>query len=245
MYRSDQEKGTTGAHHDLSLAAADSLALSSEGPEGEIFVEHTLPSDEIVEKKTAIKRKIRRNLMMCFSACLLVGIVLLAVMLTRPKRDPEIAGTADTGDTVSSIDSAEGSVDQTVAPIPGIYYLLESKVHRPANLLDMDTPEGKAFSVLVDETKAKEPASSRSVDGIDLQRYALLVLYFGSDGGAWTNKSGWSTVSEICEDWHGGVCQDALVTGIDLGKIIHSGNEFLSPSDQVVVPLSIDALLVI
>ena len=163
----------------------------------------------------------------------------------RPKRDPEIAGTADTGDTVSSIDSAEGSVDQTVAPIPGIYYLLESKVHRPANLLDMDTPEGKAFSVLVDETKAKEPASSRSVDGIDLQRYALLVLYFGSDGGAWTNKSGWSTVSEICEDWHGVVCQDALVTGIDLGKIIHSGNEFLSPSDQVVVPLSIDALLVI
>ena len=216
----EQRTDLDASFSEASLAAADSLALS---PESEIYVEHSLPSDRVVGKK----KKTRRNgVILCFSSFLLIGIIVLSVMLTKSNKVPARDIAVDVASTTVSIDSVEEStkVDNIFStepePLPDIYFLLQAKVYNPAALLDMDTPEGKAFNILVEEAKTKNTAVSRSIDDLNLQRYALLVLYFGADGGAWTSTTGWSTPSGACEAWHGVTCQNSLVTGIDLGKII-------------------------
>lgn len=187
---------------EASLAAADSLAL----PPDE---ESALPS-EWEEKR----RKKRHIVVSVLSSCtfLLVGIIVLSIVLTK----------TDVGRNGESIDNLKESIkdDNILSSDPDrlhdIYFVLESKVHNPAALLDMGTPEGKAYSTLVEERKAKTAVALRSTDDFVIQRYALLVLHFGTDGGAWTNTAGWVTQSEACEDWHGVLCENSLVTGIDL-----------------------------
>eukprot|EP00536_Pseudo-nitzschia_multiseries_P003975 jgi/Psemu1/237147/estExt_Genewise1.C_630099 len=175
-----------------------------------------------------------------------ITVIVLAVVLTRGKNSADGDNAFDRG---SSIDGIEGSLQtEQIAqkednikdnikdnieaeedvivleadPLPEIYFLLQSKVNNPEALLDTNTPEGKAFRVLVEQSKTKDSASFRSIDDIDLERYALLVLYFGADGGAWTNTEGWSTSSEACDNWHGVTCQNSFVTGIDLdGNNLH------------------------
>jgi hypothetical protein len=227
-----------------SLAAADSLALS---PEDEVYVEHELPSEEEIAKEEETKyiRKKRIARILCLSGCigLLIGIIVLAVMLTKHKKikegDFERGIVVNDGSGIGSIESIESNVDEATGveasveaskdgdsifiaePLPEIYYLLESKVYNATALLDLDTPEGKAYNVLLEEGEIKKNSSVlRSINDIDLERYALLVLYFGSDGSAWTNTAGWSNPTEACEDWHGVTCQNSVVTGIDLGKLI-------------------------
>mmetsp|Transcript_16842 Transcript_16842/g.38612 ORF Transcript_16842/g.38612 Transcript_16842/m.38612 type:complete len:412 (-) Transcript_16842:192-1427(-) len=230
-----------GGFPEKSLAAADSLALCTEN---EIYVEHVLPSDEYVATNlsyaVANKEKIvRRKWIPIVSTILLVLIgiivVVLSVVLTRGKNSSK---SFDRGSTSQSIDGIRGSLqtgemtnreDNTdvivleADPLPEIYFLLESKVNNPEALLDINTPEGKAFNVLVEESK-REKRLPRSIDNddYDLERYALLVLYFGADGGAWTNTAGWSSLSGACDNWHGVTCLDSFVTGIDLdGNNLH------------------------
>jgi hypothetical protein len=226
-----------------SLAAADSLALSLDE---EVYVEHELPSEEEIAKEEETKyiRKKRIARIFCISGCigLLIGIIVLAVMLTKHKKikeeDFEGGIVVNDGIGIGSIESIESNVETNVddatsveaskdgdnifiaEPLPEIYYLLESKVYNATALLDSDAPEGKAYNLLLEEEEMKKTSSVlRSINDIDLERYALLVLYFGSDGSAWTNTVGWSNPSEACEDWHGVTCQNSVVTGIDLGKL--------------------------
>ncbi|OEU15539.1 L domain-like protein [Fragilariopsis cylindrus CCMP1102] len=225
-----------------SLAAADSLALSLKE---EVYVEHILPSeDEIAkeeEKKYIRKKRIAR--ICCISSCigLLIGIIVLAVMLTKHKKikedDFERGIVVNDGSGIGSIESIETNVETNVdeatsveaskdgdnifiaESLPELYYLLESKVYNATALLDLDTPEGKAYNFLLEEEEIKKNSLVlRSINDIDLERYALLVFYFGSDGSAWTNTAGWSNPSEACENWYGVTCQDSLVTGIDLDR---------------------------
>lgn len=238
-----------------SLAAADSLALSLKE---DVYVEHILPSEEEIakeeEKKYIRKKRIAR--ICCISGCigLLIGIIVLAVMLTKHKKikedDFERGIVVNDGSGIGSIESIETNVETNVdeatsaeaskdgdnifiaESLPEIYYLLESKVYNATALLDLDTPEGKAYNVLLQEEEIKKNSLVlRSINDIDLERYALLVFYFGSDGSAWTNTAGWSNPSEACENWYGVTCQDSLVTGIDLGKltiIVHHLHECIS-----------------
>jgi len=201
---------------EASLAAADSLALSSDE---EMYAEYSFLN--IGKVKT---RKRRKFAIFCFATFLLAGIIVLSLKLTKTK-DPRQSILVNVGRPGQSIDSIEESVQGNMKDdnifsteseqLPRIYYLLESKVHNPAALLDTDTPEGKAFNILFDEMKAKKTTTLKSI-GVDIERYALLVLYFGTVGKAWTNASGWSTPSDACKDWHGVACQDSLVIGISL-----------------------------
>lgn len=159
-------------------------------------------------------------------------------MLTKSKNSRKGENTVSAGNSAQSIDSIEESVQTEIfitteesieedvlepEPLPDIYYQLESKVYNPELLLDIDAPEGKAFNILLEESKSKNSPVNWSLDYLDLQRYTLLVLYFGTDGGAWTSTEGWSTPSRACEGWYGVTCRNSLVIGIDLDRpVVHT-----------------------
>jgi hypothetical protein len=48
-----------------------------------------------------------------------------------------------------------------------------------------------------------------------MERYALAVLYYATDGDGWSNNSGWLTDVSVCT-WQGITCADSLVTKIEL-----------------------------
>mmetsp|Transcript_17965 Transcript_17965/g.37033 ORF Transcript_17965/g.37033 Transcript_17965/m.37033 type:complete len:372 (-) Transcript_17965:1495-2610(-) len=215
---------------DASLAAADSLAL----PIDKEFDEEGALSDEGDGKfkDEATKKIVTRRIVLCFSSVVLVGIIVLSVILARMKGD----GLG------KSTDKLEG--DNIFLSNPSdIYALLEPRVHNPEALLDMDTPEGRAFNILLNETKTESSIVLRP--GFYTQRYALLVLYFGTNGENWTNTTGWSDRSEAYEEWHGVHAEDSVVVGIDLegnnlqGKIaedfcLMSGLNFVRLSSNMV-----------
>ena len=132
---------------------------------------------------------------------------------------------------VTRNDGTESSVDKVVvgdhnifAALPelnDIYSLLKSKVHDPDVLLDMETPEGQAFKILVDERKVDTSTVLRA--DFYVQLYALLVLFFGTNGREWTNAFGWSSQTETFEEWYGVASQDSMVIGIDLGELYFFG----------------------
>lgn len=191
---------------DASLAAADSLAL----PIDKEFDEEGALSDEGdggKYKDVATKKIVTRRIVLCFSSVVLVGIIALSIILVRMKGD----GLG------KSTDKLEG--DNIFLSSPSdIYALLEPRVHNPKALLDMDTPEGRAFNVLLNETETESSMVLRP--GFYTQRYALLALYFGTNGENWTNSTGWSDQSDAYEEWHGVHSEDSVVVGIDLGEII-------------------------
>jgi len=204
----DPQMDADESFSDKSLAAADSLALS---PGNQIYVEHSLPSDVVAYEK---KKKKRLILVICTALIGIVAIV-FAVLLTKSQKAgaPKREITTDAGDIAQSVEEPE-------QPLPVMYYLLESKVNNPEALLDISTPAGKAFHRLVEESSSVDiSAATRttSID-VDVERYALLVLYYGADGGAWTSTTGWSTPDAACNSFYGVTCRNSIVTGIDLDR---------------------------
>lgn len=227
-----EERKSRKRFEDSSLAAADSLAL----PMDEELYDVKAISSDGKAKAEMTRRILTRKIAICFSSVLLVAIIVLSVVLTRTNEN-------DSGSIDASIDRADGGDNIFSKQRSDIYSLLESRVHDPAALLDMDTPEGRAFNMLVQERKVDTSKALRS--DFYIQRYALHVLYFGTNGEDWTNTAGWSTRSEACEELYGVVCKDSLIIGIDLdrnnlnGKLsedfcLMNGLTFLRISENVV-----------
>jgi len=186
---------------DASLAAADSLALPMDDEDS--FDEPAITENEKAKTETT-KKILTKKIVFCLSSVLLIAIIVLSVVLTRAKDSG--GNSADkvlTGDTLFSAGPE----------LNDIYSLLKTRVDNPDALLDAETPEGKAFSMLVEERKVNPSTALRS--DFYTQRYALLVLFLVTNGENWTNKAGWSTQSDACENWYGVVCIDSMVIGID------------------------------
>lgn len=220
----DPQMDADESFSEKSLAAADSLALS---PGNEIYLEHSLPSDVVAYEK---KRKKRLTLVICTALVAIVSIV-FSVLLTKSQK----AGAPKREITTGAGDIAQ-SVEEPEVPLPVIYYVLESKVNNPEALLDISTPEGKAFHRLVEETSSVDisTATRTTSNDVDVERYALLVLYYGADGGAWTSTIGWSTPDAACNSFYGVTCRNSIVTGIDLGKnvAVRKNRISVSPRDS-------------
>ena len=190
-----------------SLASADSLALPID--QDDVFDEPVILGQGKASAETK-RRILSRKVLLSLSSILTVAIVSLVVVLMMTMNDR----------TESSVDKVVVGSHNIFAAGPelnDIYSLLKSKVHDPNVLLDMETPEGRAFKILVDERKVDTSTALRS--DFYVQRYALLVLFFGTNGGEWTYTSGWSSQTESFEEWYGVVSQDSMVIGIDLGEL--------------------------
>ena len=197
---------------DASLAAADSLALPmADEIGGERVLSKKGKAKGGKAKGEATKKIITRKIVLCFSSVILVAVIVLSIFLARMR-----AGEGTRG----SVNKLEGGDNIFSDPkkATDIYALLEPRVHDAEALLDIETPEGMAFNLLLEERKADNSTAFRSE--FYVQRYTLLVLYYGTGGEDWTNTTGWSSQSEVHEEWHGVVVEDSVVVGIDLGEKI-------------------------
>ena len=207
MVGRNQRKSKRNRSADASLAAADSLALPIDK---EFDEEFAIPS-EGKDKNDTTKNIVRRKIVLCFSSIILVGIIVLSIILARIKGN-------GLGESIDKIEDGDNIFLSNPDKLSDIYSLLEPRVHNPEALLDADSPEGRAFNILLDERKAENSTALRPK--FYTQRYALLAFYFGTNGGNWTNSTGWSSRSEAYEEWHGLILEDSIVVGIDIGEII-------------------------
>jgi hypothetical protein len=185
-----------------SLAAKDSLALYGGDADEGLVLQHALPD-------VAGKHRRRRRGLMVVAGCLLIGIIVLTTLLTKPESS-DGDSTVHDGNDVGLVESDNVFLDDPIRPPE--YYVLAPLVSNPEALFIPDSPEGDAFGLISREGLASD---------LDIvQRYALMNLFFATEGGSWTNFEGWSTRKEVCDSWVGVTCQNLVVTGIDLGKLI-------------------------
>lgn len=207
MVGHNQRKSKRSRSADASLAAADSLAL----PIDKEFDEEYAISSDGKEQNDTTKNIVRRRIVLCFSSIILVGIIVLSLILARMKGNRP-------GESIQKIEVGDNIFSANPDKLSDIYSLLESRVQNPEALLDAHSPEGLAFNILLDERKVENSTALRP--GFYTQRYALLAFYFGTNGGNWTNSTGWSSRSEAYEEWHGLIIEDSTVVGIDIGELI-------------------------
>ncbi|EEC45416.1 predicted protein, partial [Phaeodactylum tricornutum CCAP 1055/1] len=82
-----------------------------------------------------------------------------------------------------------------------------SSITDPVLLADVATPQGQAVQFLANE----DPLDPDLCTYPTLeQRYGLSTLYFATNGGIWTNNSGWLGPTPECE-WLGVICNDNVV----------------------------------
>lgn len=191
-----------GSFTDDSLAAKDSLALDEGVEKDEIVLEHALPD-------VAGKERRRRRGMMVVAGCVLIGIIALTALLAKPESSDGDVPTHD--ETEVDLAKSDNVFDNDPPPPPE-YYVLAPLVSDPDLLFNPNTPEGDAFDVIAQE--------GLTTDLDVVQRYALNVMFFSTEGGGWTNFEGWSSRNHVCDGWVGVTCQNLLVTGINLGKLI-------------------------
>lgn len=86
-----------------------------------------------------------------------------------------------------------------------------------ASLMDISSPQFRAYAWLVEDSKTYEESSGGNSYSHDrlVQRYALATLYFAANGAHWTKSDNWLTNTDECS-WYGiSGCTDA-----DIEKII-------------------------
>jgi len=92
-------------------------------------------------------------------------------------------------------------------------FLLEvlSEITDKSIFLDVDTPQGMAYSFLLEETPSFVCTPTL------MQRYGLSTFYFATGGANWTNNKGWLGPTQEC-DWYGVKCNESLFsTSLNLG----------------------------
>jgi len=75
-------------------------------------------------------------------------------------------------------------------------------------LMDINSPQFHAYAWLAGDVSSSQEATTYSTERV-LQRYALAVLYFATNGVNWSMSDGWLTFEDECT-WYGiSGCQDA------------------------------------
>ena len=112
--------------------------------------------------------------------------------------------------------------DDSVVPNPNA--ACDTPEGRKADILEIpqdisgdiskDSPQDKALSWLMSD------AETNACDGVEpvVQRYALALLYYSTNGSSWDNASGWLSSFSVCTAWYGVVCEGGDVVAINLRK---------------------------
>jgi hypothetical protein len=136
---------------------------------------------------------------------------------TAPTRSPSVAPTS--APTIRNVEAILNSET---------YNIISSKVDDPEVLLDLDTPQGKAFELVYEQYQQDSQGRALVIRPQEdqyriLQRYVLMVLYYGTWGDdLWIFNKGWRDFEDNECDWTGvESCKgDMAVTNITLGKTV-------------------------
>jgi hypothetical protein len=223
---------------DEVLASGDSLAPRFADRDGEEFRSSeylvVVNEDDFLPRNgrcTSTKRR--------FSSCLLalvmvtVAVVSVVVVTTRKgnqESPPETlaSGGVDFGETDNVFDNSASVTPSSAPTVPGqattAFKVLQPLVENATALLDIDTPQGKAFRRVLG-----------SSDTFQLQQeFGLMTLFYATGGGdddadnLWGFSHGWDTVSSLDQcQWAGvTICRNSNLDGVmavaalSLGKTV-------------------------
>jgi hypothetical protein len=159
----------------------------------DIAAEKGVPPDDDHQSASGIQgRRASRIAIFCTLA---VAIVLASVLSWNDRRDQAPAAVMEGAEL-------ENNSVPTFAPTVGLqataeFQILKPYVNPPSKLVDPDTPQGKAFSQILEENITEDSEFRIK------QRFAMMVLYFSTGGETWSWQSGWRDFSENECDWHG------------------------------------------
>jgi hypothetical protein len=223
---------------EISLASRDSLALKASfkprHKKLELYnrdmLEHKLPSD------VAGRRRRKGTVIAIFFTLIviIVSVIVLCISLTRRNEESEARLENDKSVGVPE----QQSITETQSPItlPSsaptaqaqqslAFQIISAKVDNPELLLDPNSPQGMAFEQIVSEGRTEAFRI--------LQRFALMVIYFSTDGEKWEWNHGWEDFSEDECRWMGiAICRmqpdgSLAVANISLGEC-PSGDNLMS-----------------
>jgi len=132
----------------------------------------------------------------------------------------------------SSVTVSTSTVAPTVAPTPGLdarglaivdfvnrIKLSDGTIPSTPASLNSGTPEHLAVQFLIDSTD--HSTGSPAEEFLLTQKYALLVLWYSTNGPSWTQKSLWLIDEDVCNWFHVGCGQqDILGNGIGLQRVV-------------------------
>ena len=118
----------------------------------------------------------------------------------------------------TKIDTTHSVQDDTTSQLKNL--LMTSSNDKGMALMDIDSPQFHSYGWMVQDS----PHMNYSIDRM-LQRYALGVLYFATNGVNWSMSDGWVTTEDECT-WYGiSGCKDAATESIV--SIELKGNELV------------------
>jgi len=122
---------------------------------------------------------------------------------------------AESPTTAPTTAAAAIAIASTVAFINSIKKSAGTIVYPPPSLESV-TPEALAVKWLIDDDPLQLSAENENERTRLVQRFALLALYFGTDGPAWDDNDGWLILEDECV-WKGLWCDDEnKINGISL-----------------------------
>ena len=163
------------------------------------------PPDDGAVRDLDQERRKRRKRLICGSLALLMCILVLVLSLTLPRNKFQV-----TSEGSEEVDFAEKDLVVTTPPSAApstpsptsslvftlAYQVLAPLVSDPSLLVDSNTPQGKAFLTVLNET-----------DPFDIQqRFALMVVWYATGGSSWDLKFGWESYANGNEIDKGDEC---------------------------------------
>jgi hypothetical protein len=153
-------------------------------------------------------------------------VVFIAIWATKwRENDNQLSGKDNT---------QVGVVEDEVTPMPtteifGFIFGLLIPFTAENVLLDPSTPQGQAFQHLLSEAEEAEvlPVPFRVT-----QRYALMTLFYSTDGENWDNRIGWNGFADNECSWNGiDTCRrleegSLAATNLDFCKSGRSGGAY-------------------
>jgi hypothetical protein len=235
------------AREDATMITKNSRFSKQRSVQSPFDVHHRLPSHRRALASTSMATR-QKKLLRSFVIIALAFIVIASVFARFVFRD-QTEGTEGSPAQQDQYDNLVPS-SPTVAPAPTVaptsaptirnveaivgsetYNIIGSKVDDPELLLDLDTPQGKAFQLVYEQYQ--QDSQGRALVKLPdedeyriLQRYVLMVLFYGTGGdGLWIFNKGWRDFEDNECDWTGveSCDHDKAVTNITLGKTVFLG----------------------
>jgi hypothetical protein len=161
----------------------------------------------------------------------LITVIVLCITLTRRNEESEarlenVGGAEQQSNTETQSPTTLPSSAPTAQAQQSLeFQIISAKVENPELLLDPNSPQGMAFEQILSEGRTEAFRI--------LQRFALMVVYFSTDGEKWEWNHGWEDFSEDECRWMGiAMCRmqpdgNLAVAKISLGEC-PSGDNLMS-----------------
>ena len=235
---------------EVRTAAADADASESNGGIVAFNAEAEVDATDVaVVKEDDVHKPQQKYKYLCFGGIALLVVIAVAIAIPVALTTTTGGSQVDQQQTITSMPSTSPSAAPTSEILTDYLQYLETALPdfiinydntTVSNLYDPSSPQYKAAQSIVAED-VEYWQTIRNMDflldpSVTLQRFALAVLYYATDGNNWANNDQWLSPTKECT-WFGITCNadNQQVIGLDFGDV---GNNMRGTLPQEIVLLS-------